>query len=92
LTDINVFNGRAEDLPRAQARFDIVTLRAVEHFEDVLNISATLLVPRGRLALLIGSSQQEAATTILPSFSWSSPRSVPLSRSRVLLVGTAPEE
>src|ERR1700682_3979344 len=57
LTDINVFSGRAEDLPCDQARFDIVTLRAVEHFEDALQVSASLLVPEGRLALLIGSSQ-----------------------------------
>jgi 16S rRNA (guanine527-N7)-methyltransferase len=90
LTDINVFNGRAEDLPRAQARFDIMTLRAVEHFEDVLNISPALLVPGGLLALLIGSSQQEAAATILSTFSWSSPQPIPLSKSRVLLVGTSP--
>ncbi len=90
LTGINVFNGRAEDLPRTQAPFDIVTLRAVEHFEDALQISAALLVPGGRLALLIGSSQQDATTKILPTFLWTHPRPVPLSRSRVLLVGTSP--
>jgi 16S rRNA (guanine527-N7)-methyltransferase len=91
LMNINVFNGRAEDLSRDKARFDIVTLRAVEHFEDALNISAALLVPGGRLALLIGSPQQEAAAAILPSFLWSSPRAIPLSQSRVLLIGTCPE-
>lgn len=90
LTDINVFNGRAEDLPPAQAHFDVVTLRAVEHFEDVLPVSATLLVPGGRLALLIGSSQQDAAAVTLPSFSWGPLRPIPLSQSRVLLVGTSP--
>jgi len=91
LTDIDVFNGRAEDLPRAHARFDVVTLRAVEHFEDALRISAALLAPKGRLALLIGSSQQNAATHTLPSFSWNPPRPIPLSQSRILLVGTSPE-
>jgi 16S rRNA (guanine527-N7)-methyltransferase len=90
LTDINVFNGRAEDLPPAQAGFDVVTLRAVEHFEEALQVSAALLVPGGRLALLIGSSQQEAAATILSTFSWSSPQPIPMSKSRVLLVGTSP--
>jgi 16S rRNA (guanine(527)-N(7))-methyltransferase RsmG len=90
LTDINVFNGRAEDFPRTQARFDVVTLRAVEHFEAALKISAALLVPGGRLALLIGSSQQDAATKVLPSFSWSSAQPIPLSRSSSLLVGTSP--
>jgi len=91
LTDIDVFNGRAEDLSRAHARFDVVTLRAVEHFEDALQISAALLIPGGRLALLIGSSQQSAATHTLPSFSWNPPRPIPLSQSRILLVGTSPE-
>jgi 16S rRNA (guanine527-N7)-methyltransferase len=90
LTDVNVCNGRAEDFPRTQARFDVVTLRAVEHFEAALKISAALLVPGGRLALLIGSSQQDAATKVLPSFSWSSAQPIPLSRSSSLLVGTSP--
>ncbi len=91
LTDIDVFNGRAEDLPRAHARFDVVTLRAVERFEDALRISAALLIPGGCLALLIGSSQQNAATHTLPSFAWNSPQPIPLSQSRILLVGTSPE-
>jgi 16S rRNA (guanine527-N7)-methyltransferase len=90
LTDINVFNGRAEDLPPAQAGFDVVTLRAVEHFEDALQISAALLTPGGKLALLVGSSQQEMATTTLPSLLWSSARPIPQSKSRVLLVGVSP--
>jgi 16S rRNA (guanine527-N7)-methyltransferase len=87
LTDINVFNGRAEDLARARSRFDIVTLRAVENFESVLKISAELLAPGGRLALLIGASQVEVVRSVLPALSWSHPRPIPLSRSRVLLVG-----
>src|ERR1700682_527473 len=90
LTDINVFNGRAEDLLPAQAGFDVVTLRAVEHFEDALQISAALLTPGGKLALLVGSSQQKIASTTLPSFLWSSARPIPQSQSRVLLVGTSP--
>ena len=90
LTDINVFNGRAEDLPPAQAGFDVVTLRAIERFEDALQISAALLTPGGKLALLVGSSQQEIATTTLPSFLWSSARPIPQSKFRVLLVGTSP--
>ena len=90
LTDINVFNGRAEDLPRDQAGFDVVTLRAVEQFEDALQISAALLTPGGKLALLVGSSQQEIATTTLPSLLWSSARPIPQSKSRVLLVGVSP--
>lgn len=41
----------------------------------------------GRLALLIGAGQREAAEDQLPGFSWDKPVNVPLSSERVLLVG-----
>jgi 16S rRNA (guanine527-N7)-methyltransferase len=40
LQDIRVFNGRAEDFP---GRANLVTLRAVEHFKEVLPVAASLL-------------------------------------------------
>ena len=86
LTEIDVFAGRAEAL---QDRiFDVVTLRAVERFEDVLPVAAKLLEPEGRLALLVGEGQISAATTLLPSFRWQNPVRIPISTSRVLLVGS----
>jgi len=54
LTNINVIADRAEvlaarpDFPRAE----VVTLRAVEHFEAVLPQAVTLLARKGTLALL----------------------------------------
>ena len=57
LTNINVFAGRAEAYPNPPA--DVVTLRAVEHFETVLPIATSLVAPGGRLALLIGQTQLE---------------------------------
>jgi len=87
LTEIDVFAGRAEAL---QDRiFDVVTLRGVERFEDVLPVAAKLLNPEGRLALLVGEGQISAATTLLPSFRWQNPVRIPISTSRVLLVGSA---
>jgi 16S rRNA (guanine527-N7)-methyltransferase len=86
LTDVNVHAGRAETLA-TQSSFDLVTLRAVERFADILPIAARLLTPAGRLALLIGTSQLHQARTILPDFSWQDPLSVPSSQSRILLVG-----
>ena len=87
LTEIDVFAGRAEAL---QDRiFDVVTLRGVERFEDVLPVAAKLLNPEGRLALLVGEGQISAATTLLPSFRWRNPVRIPISTSRVLLVGSA---
>jgi 16S rRNA (guanine527-N7)-methyltransferase len=82
LIDINVFSGRAETL---KDKADLVTLRAVEHFDDVLPVAAGLVVPKGRLALLIGVGQVAGAERLLPSFEIST-AAVPQSRERVLLI------
>src|SRR5207237_7387712 len=92
LTNVNVFSGRAETYA-AQARgkswppADVVTFRAVEKFTQSLPLAASLLSPGGRLALLIGESQLAAARQALPEFSWRPPLPLPLSRSRILLIG-----
>jgi 16S rRNA (guanine527-N7)-methyltransferase len=83
LTDVNIKNTRAEALSET---YNLVTLRAVEHFESILPTAATLVAPGGRLALLIGSSQIADAHTSLPHLSWSTPIPIPLSRTRVLAV------
>ncbi len=85
LTDINIQNTRAETLP--PSTFDVVTLRAVERPSKVLLVAANLLVPSGRLALLIASSQLEATRSTLPQLNWDSPIPIPNSQSRLLLVG-----
>jgi 16S rRNA (guanine527-N7)-methyltransferase len=69
-----------------QSAFDLVTLRAVERFADVLPIAASLVSPGGRLALLVGASQLHQAQTSLPTFSWDLPLPVPQSLSRTLLI------
>ncbi len=85
LTDIDIQNVRAETLhPSA---FDVVTLRAVERFESILPTAARLVAPAGRLALLIASSQLETTRSILPTVLWEPPIQVPLSQSRLFLVG-----
>jgi 16S rRNA (guanine527-N7)-methyltransferase len=87
LTNINVFAGRAEAYPNPPA--DVVTLRAVEHFETVLPIAARLVAPGGRLALLIGQAQLTQARNLAPELVWMPPIPIPLSTSRVLAVGTS---
>jgi 16S rRNA (guanine527-N7)-methyltransferase len=84
LTDVNVFAGRAEAFESLGA---IVTLRAVEHFEDVLPIAARLVTPTGHLALLIGQGQLDTLPELAPVFHWSEPIPVPLSESRILMIG-----
>ncbi len=85
LTNVDIQNVRAESLP--QAAFDLVTLRAVERFVEVLPMAAQLVVPSGRIALLIGSGQVEEARSVLGSVRWEGAVAIPGSRSRVLLVG-----
>jgi len=86
LSDVRVANTRAETLPPAS--FDVVTLRAVERISDSLQVASRLLTPRGRLALLVGSSQLEAIHAALPSVDWQAPMAVPQSKSRVVLIGS----
>src|SRR5271163_3643086 len=88
LTDVNIQIARAESLPGLT--FDVVTLRAVERFEAVLPVAASLVAPQGRLALLIGSSQFASAQQYLskshPDFKWTTLQPIPLSHARVLAV------
>jgi 16S rRNA (guanine527-N7)-methyltransferase len=85
LTNVDIQNVRAETLPSSS--FDVVTVRAVERFANILPTAATLLAPSGRVALLIASSQLETARSTLPQVSWSSPISISQSQSRIILVG-----
>ncbi len=80
LTNINVFQGRAEDWNETA---ELVTLRAVEKFEQVLPIAASLVAPSGRLALLIGGAQAIEAEKALQGH-WSDSTAIPNSRERVL--------
>lgn len=90
LADIEVFNGRAEDWARSAIRQgEIVTLRAVEHFEQALPIAGRLVAPHGHLALLVGEKQLDRARKLLPTFEWQAPYPLPLSDSRMLLLGEA---
>jgi 16S rRNA (guanine527-N7)-methyltransferase len=86
LTNVDVFAGRAEHLPDAQA--DLVTLRAVEHFDAALPVAAHLVARPGRLALFISQIQGDHAFTLMPDFRWSEPVPIPLSSRRILLVGS----
>ena len=85
LKNVTVFGGRAESYSQSA---DLVMLRAVEKFEEVLPLALTLVSPDGRLALLIGTSQIELARSLLLEVQWQEPLPIPSGHSRVLLVGT----
>jgi 16S rRNA (guanine527-N7)-methyltransferase len=85
LTDVDIQITRAESI---QAKFDVVTLRAVEHFEKILPIAAALVSPTGRLALLIAAPQVDIAHSLLPEFTCSPPTPIPNATSKVLLAAS----
>jgi len=85
VSDVSVFAGRAEDY---SGPAELITLRAVEQFKNILPVAARLVRAPGRLALLIGSSQVSSAHDLAPDFIWALPVPIPLSSSRVLLIGT----
>jgi len=86
LTDVNIQNIRAESLTGVS--FDVVALRAVERFELILPIAASLVSPGGRLAILIGQPQLAKAQSALATLTWSAPLPIPNSQSRLLVVAT----
>ncbi len=81
-----VFCGRAEDW---QSTANIVTLRAVEKFENTLECAAALVAKGGKLCLLIGTNQAVTAEERLGQ-SWriAPPVPVPLSDGRIVLVAS----
>jgi 16S rRNA (guanine527-N7)-methyltransferase len=85
LTNVNIQNARAQTLP--PSTFNVVTLRAVERFANVLPAAAQLLAPAGRLALLIASSQLDTTRSTLPHMLWDPPIPIPQSQSRLLAMG-----
>jgi 16S rRNA (guanine527-N7)-methyltransferase len=88
LTNINVITDRAEVLAARPdfTRAEVVTLRAVEHFETILPQAVTLLAPNATLALLIGAAQIPYLTT-LTAMKWHPPIAIPQSHQRVLSMG-----
>ena len=85
LTGAEVFCGRAETWQRIS---HIVTLRAVEKFDTVLPVAASLVAAGGYLCLLIGAAQAEAIHKSLPGLRFSTPSTIPQSRDRMIVVGS----
>jgi len=63
-------------------------MRAVEKFEASLGVAAELVEREGTLSMMIGRTQVDQARSLQPKWKWQDPIAIPLSRERVLLVGT----
>lgn len=85
LPNASVFSGRAENYSQNAA--DLVTMRAVEKFDNSFAVAINLVKPGGRIGLMIGQAQV-AIPCQLASLKWSESISLPGGHSRVVLVGT----
>jgi 16S rRNA (guanine527-N7)-methyltransferase len=85
LRNLKVFSDRAESYPGTA---DLVMLRAVERFEQALQMAVRLTRAGGRIALMIGSGQVELARKVGIGVNWSDQVQMPCGHSRELLIGT----
>ena len=88
LPNTSVFGGRAESYNPNAA--DLVTMRAVEKFDNSLAVAIGLVKPGGRIGLMIGQTQVDHTRKLAESLAWLQPTPLPGGHSRVLLVGTKP--
>jgi len=84
LKKVEIFSGRGEEYSEPAG---LVTMRAVEKFDQALSVAAGLVKMGGRIALMIGDAQVAGAAKLLPKIEWRKPISVPGGHSRVLLTG-----
>ena len=88
LENATVFKGRAEAYSE---NVQLVTMRAVENFLQAASQAFKLVMPGGKLALMIGTNQVKDAISLDPAISWRLPIPVPGGHSRILLVGEPSE-
>jgi 16S rRNA (guanine527-N7)-methyltransferase len=81
LSECTVRDKRAETISQ---RASLVTMRAVEKFDQSLIAASKLLTPGGQLAILIGEAQRERALAILPP-GQTTAIPLPASEQRILL-------
>jgi 16S rRNA (guanine527-N7)-methyltransferase len=90
LRETEVFADRAEEYKATLGtdQLMIVTVRAVEHYEEILNTAVKLLRRPALIALLIGENQAEFTRLEYPELQWQIPTEMPLSSQRILLIGS----
>jgi 16S rRNA (guanine527-N7)-methyltransferase len=87
---IEVSGSRFEEFAHREVMqsFEIITSRAVGSLELMVQSAGTLLKPNGHLCLWLGSAQVQAIQAGNEGLNWLTPAAIPLSRDRVILVGT----
>jgi 16S rRNA (guanine527-N7)-methyltransferase len=85
LKNVKVFGERAESYLKTS---DLVMLRAVEKFEQALQLAVRLTRLGGQVALMIGAAQVESARKLGQNVDWQEALDIPSGHSRELLLGT----
>ena len=83
---VQVFRGRAEDLPAQGAKFDYVTARAVGKYDELLLWSSKALNPGGKAILWLGDKEASEISAD-PGWTWRAPQKIIGSQKRFLVVG-----
>ncbi len=84
LGNIEVSSCRAENF---NGSADVVSMRAVEAFDEILPAASRLVGSGGTLMLLIGAGQANRAESLLQAFIWYEPTQTPGSNQRIVLIG-----
>lgn len=81
-----VHAGRVEHLP-PRARFDAVTLRAVDRMEDAAEAALKRLACNGWLVLMTSDNRKQSVAGCLNRVEWSDPLRLQGTRSSIILLG-----
>jgi 16S rRNA (guanine527-N7)-methyltransferase len=76
-----------EFAPGSTGRFEAATVRALGEVPETLRLLAPCLKPGGRMCLWLGCSQA-AALASTTKIEWQAHVALPLSKSRIILIGT----
>jgi 16S rRNA (guanine527-N7)-methyltransferase len=87
LSNVQIHPGRMEELMDRTLDFDFITARAVAIDRAFLLWSGGHLKPEGRLVLWLGRQASEELS-LVSSWTWRDPISIPQTQQRVILVGS----
>jgi len=86
LKETDVHAGRVEDLA-PEARFDLVTLRAVDKMAIAMKVAAARIKPGGGCMVLTSAMEQQDVQAALPNVEWMLWEAIPGTEQRIILLG-----
>ncbi len=77
---------RFEEIPAAEANFDLVTARAIGGFPALVKWARRALSPQGQLVLWVGG-EDTASLSNMKGWHWNPPERIPESQRRFIMIG-----